>query len=190
MPNYARIAAGVVVERAEFPSIEGRFHASLVWVECPPDTAVGDRYAEGSGTFYAPEPPEPAPLAEVQGAARARIDAAAETVRAQYLTSAPLQSITYLSKEADARAYAAAGYPTPFDALAYPYVVAEMRAAADATATAAADRIIGEAEQYKRIKGAAIEYERRRAKIRLGAAVDAAAVAAELAAGLAALELL
>lgn len=125
-----------------------------------------------------------------------QIDAKAEEVRKRYLTSCPLQGATYISKEADARAYKAAGYPTPFNEFTYQYVWAEMIANGDATAQIAADRIIYEADLYNngtalvKGKGPLIEKERRAAKIAIAAAADKTALDAALAAGISALDAL
>lgn len=109
-------------------------------------------------------------LAVAKTKAKDNIDRYAEEVRAKYLTSAPLQTATYISKAKDALNYKAAGYPVPFVPTTYPYVDAEMRAAGDASAQAAADRIIGESNLFDAAIGSAIEYERRRAKINIDSA--------------------
>jgi len=60
--RYARIEDGVVREIGEFPSIEGRFHPSLVWVKIPQDQEVGEGWSYQSGEFLPPpEPQEPEP---------------------------------------------------------------------------------------------------------------------------------
>lgn len=56
---WARIEDGAVREVITFDPA-GRFHESLVWVECPGETAVGDRF-DGQG-FSKPVPPPPLPL--------------------------------------------------------------------------------------------------------------------------------
>jgi hypothetical protein len=111
----------------------------------------------------------PRSLSKAKNQALAEIDQVAETIRAKYLTSAPLQAATYINKANDALRYKFDGYPTPFVATSYPYVDSEMRAAQDLTAQLAADRIIGEASMYDSIKGAAIEFERRSGKIAVSA---------------------
>lgn len=124
------------------------------------------------------------------------IDDKAEEMRKKYLTSAPLQGATYLSKEADAKAYKTAGYPTPFDEYTYQYVWAEMAANGDATAQIAADRIIAEAEAYNtgtalvKGKGPLIEKERRAAKIAINAAATVTDVNTAISAGISALDAL
>lgn len=124
------------------------------------------------------------------------IDNKAEEIRKKYLTSYPLQGATYISKEADARAYKAAGYPTPFDEFTYQYVWAEMVANGDATAQIAADRIIYESDLYNngtaliKGKGPLIEKERRAAKVAIAAAADKTALDAALATGISALDAL
>jgi len=125
-----------------------------------------------------------------------KIDEKAEEVRKRYLTSAPLQGATYISKEADARAYKAANYPTPFNEFTYQYVWAEMVANSDATAQIAADRIIAEADAYNngtalvKGRGPLIEKERRAAKIAITNAANKTALDLALANGLAALNAL
>lgn len=55
MKTFARIEGGAVVELltvAELPP----FHPSLIWAECPPETAVGWRY--DAGEFAEPVPSE------------------------------------------------------------------------------------------------------------------------------------
>lgn len=45
--KYARIEDGEVKEIGEFPSVEGRFHPSLAWVECPVTVTEKMRYEAG-----------------------------------------------------------------------------------------------------------------------------------------------
>lgn len=54
MTYYARIQDGQVVEVREFDSIEGRFHESLTWVECPESVAEGYQYDSDTGEFTEP----------------------------------------------------------------------------------------------------------------------------------------
>lgn len=54
MGYYARIENDMAAEVAEFDSIEGRFHPSLVWVECLADTLPGDIYDGETGQFARP----------------------------------------------------------------------------------------------------------------------------------------
>ena len=58
--KYARIESGRVAEVGEFDSIEGRFHPSLVWVECSAE--VGEGWSYSGGVFSAPPPAPPAPV--------------------------------------------------------------------------------------------------------------------------------
>lgn len=53
MKTFARIEAEAVAELLEAAELPP-FHPSLVWVECPPETAVGWRY--DAGEFAAPVP--------------------------------------------------------------------------------------------------------------------------------------
>jgi hypothetical protein len=104
-------------------------------------------------------------LLEAKQNAAVTLDTVAEEIRSKYLTSAPLQAATYINKARDALAYKQTNYHEPFDPVAYPYVDSEMRAAGDTLAKTAADRILTEAAMYDSVKGAAIEYERRKGKI-------------------------
>lgn len=54
MPYYARIQDGEVQEVRQFDSIEGRFHESLTWVECPKTVEEDYQYDSGSGEFTKP----------------------------------------------------------------------------------------------------------------------------------------
>lgn len=53
--KYARIENGKVMETGDFDSIEGRFHHSLVWIECGPEVVAG--YSYDGASFAAPPPP-------------------------------------------------------------------------------------------------------------------------------------
>ena len=176
-------------------------HALTVGIPAPiPEYDVFRKIlaADGDGEFIlvddTPPPPPPPPdltLAERKTAAKKRIDAKAEQVRAKYLTAAPLQSATYVEKAREAREFKAAGYPSaPFAPATWPYVDAEMRAVGDTTPTAACDRILAEAAQYAQVKGAAIEYERRHGKIAVDAAGTSAAVSSAEATAMTALSAL
>lgn len=129
-------------------------------------------------------------LANAKKDARTQLDELAEVIRTKYLTSAPLQAATYINKARDAANYKGQGYPMPLDVMLYPYVDAEMRAAKDSIPKYAADRIITEATLYDSIKGAAIEFERRVAKIAVGAATTVEGVLAAKATGKVALNVL
>lgn len=54
MTYYARIQDGVVQEVRQFESIEGRFHESLTWVECPQPVEEGYQYDSDTGEFTKP----------------------------------------------------------------------------------------------------------------------------------------
>ncbi len=166
---------------------------------------VSDSYVPAAGeSLVASAPPFTSPtqvwdaqqgivvsLPAAKSAAKARIDVKAEQVRAKYLTAAPLQSATYVEKAREARELKAAGYPSaPFAPATWPYVDAEMRAAGDATPQAACDRILAEAEQYAKVKGAAIEHQRRAGKIAVDAGTTEDAINAAQATALAALDAL
>lgn len=49
---WARIENNVVAELTDIDP-KGRFHPSLIWVECPPDTLHG--YTLANGEFFPPE---------------------------------------------------------------------------------------------------------------------------------------
>jgi hypothetical protein len=108
----------------------------------------------------------------VKDRAKLEIDKVAEEIRSRYLTSAPLQAATYINKARDALQYKMAGYPEPFVPTLYPYVDSEMRAAEDTLAKDAADRILYEAGMYDSVKGASIEFERRKGKINVSNATS------------------
>jgi hypothetical protein len=154
---------------------------------------VPDSYAAQPGETVVPGdvlPPleslhDPAfALADAKRKASAAIDQAAEAARLRYLTAGAGQALTYLEKERDARAYAAAGYPST-QLASYLFVDAERRATGQ-TGRQAADAIIATADAW-RAKAAAIDHERRKGKLAVEAAADAAAVEAARAAALAAL---
>jgi hypothetical protein len=54
MPYYARIQDGEVQEVRQFDSVEGRFHESLTWVECPESIEEGYQYDSDTGEFTEP----------------------------------------------------------------------------------------------------------------------------------------
>lgn len=123
------------------------------------------------------------PLATLKARAKAFVDTAAENARLLYLTPGAGQAQEYTKTETQARAYKAAGYPTPFDTTAqnstYPFVHAEMLAKADAglitlsnqteidsAAESVTDEIIAEADAYV-AAGKTIKRLRREAKIKI-----------------------
>lgn len=69
MGFFARIENDMAAEVAEFDGIEGRFHPSLVWVECPAGTLPGDLYDGETGQFSRPAV-VPRPITEADIAAR------------------------------------------------------------------------------------------------------------------------
>lgn len=54
MSHYALIENGKVREVREFESIEGRFHPSLNWVECPQSVGQEWEYDNNTGEFSQP----------------------------------------------------------------------------------------------------------------------------------------
>lgn len=100
------------------------------------------------------------PIADLCRAAGENIDAEAGRVRLKYITDAPGQQATYMSKLENAKAYVAAGYPN--DASAFLWINAEA-IAVGITTQEAADYIISTAAQWEQI-GATIEGARQAAK--------------------------
>jgi hypothetical protein len=125
------------------------------------------------------------PLEQVQAQALEQIDQAAGAARLRYITEVPGQQAVYLSKEAQARQFKAAGYPA--DAVP-PYVAAEVQAMGQgATPQQAADAILAIAERWQGVLSPRIELERLKGKRTVQAATTSAAV---LAAAQAAIEAL
>lgn len=88
MKTYARIENNTVAEVGTFDSIEGRFHPSLVWVECPAGTAEGDLYdGQGFSTPPAPVPP-PLTVSDYTNAVQRHLDAAAQAKNYDNIVSA------------------------------------------------------------------------------------------------------
>ncbi len=140
-----------------------------------------------NGYPVAVDPPPPS-LADAKAAAAATIDAAAGGARARYITVAPGQEATYLLKEAQARAYKIAGYPSASVA-DYQMVNAESQAVYGATPTAAeiqtaTDTIIAQADAWIG-KAAQIEQARIGGKRDVSNAADLTDVEAALAAAIA-----
>lgn len=79
MPYYARIQAGEVKEVRQFDSIEGRFHESLTWVECPESVEEGYQYDSDTGEFAEPTTTTPT-LSEAQSNQIDRIKERANSV--------------------------------------------------------------------------------------------------------------
>lgn len=93
-------------------------------------------------------------LVEARAQALRDLAAAAERERLRHLTPGVGKAAEYLAKEADAQAYAAAGYPRPFDGRAFPLLEAEMIARLsldmDADARPAAERILAASGRCRR----------------------------------------
>lgn len=79
MGTYARIESGSVAEIGEFDSIEGRFHPSLLWAECPAGTQIGDRFEPNAPREGRPQFSRPPVVPRVVTAA----DIAARRYRAE-----------------------------------------------------------------------------------------------------------
>ena len=118
------------------------------------------------------QPDQPPPtLADVKQAAKVSIDIQAGVARSRYITVAPGQEATYLLKSAQAQQYKDAGYSGTVPVM----VAAEQEAAGDASARAAADRILSEQDAWV-MKAAQIEKARRSGKIAVEAAADTVGV--------------
>lgn len=63
MTKWARIQNGNDVAEVINFDPEGKFHPSLVWVECPDH--VTDHYTYENGKFVAPPPPPPTTAADL-----------------------------------------------------------------------------------------------------------------------------
>lgn len=168
---------------ADALEITATYHAELLAAQ-----SAGKRIEpDADGYPVAVDPPVPT-LAEVQAAALTSIDAEAGAARARYITVAAGQEATYMLKEAQARSYKAAGYPTA-SVSDYPMVDAEAMAMHGAAPTAAqiktaADGIIAQADAWI-TKAALIERARIAGKRAVSAAVDVAAAESARAAAVA-----
>lgn len=150
--------------------------------------AQGKRIVADAGGRPVLADPPALTLAEVRGSAHVAIDAEAGSARARYITVAPGQEATYMLKEAQARAYKSASYPSATVA-AYPMVDAEAKAMYGAAPTAAqiqsaADGIIAQADAWI-AKAAQVERARIAGKRAVTAAVDVAGVEVARAAAIA-----
>jgi hypothetical protein len=123
--------------------------------------------ADGNPILVAPPV---ATLAQVQAAALTQIDAAAETLRSQFITANSGQVATYLLKQGQAQVFQAAGYAGTVPSL----IQSEMTATGD-TAQAATETILAQYEAWVSL-AAAIETARRSAKVAVNAATSVAAV--------------
>ena len=115
------------------------------------------------------------------------IDLAAERARRRYLSIGAGQALTYLEKEKDARAYAAAGYPSA-QLAKFPWVDTD-RQATGKSGRQTADEIIAAADAWKNV-GTLIENKRRAGKEAVKAAADYPAMLAAKDAALTALDAL
>lgn len=121
-------------------------------------------------------------LTNAKARALKRVDREAEQTRLLWITDGSGQNQEYRKTEEEARAYKTAGYPTPFDAVAYPMIYAEVLARheagtitltnqteVDTQATTVTNDIISEAEGWVRA-AREIKRLRRGAKIAIGEA--------------------
>lgn len=132
-------------------------------------------------------PPAPVPtLDELRARAATVVDGMAEQVRLRYITGGAGQAGTYIEKAAQADRFQAAGYP----ASAVPPMVQAEADATGQTPQQACDSILATRDVWVNQKGPAIERERRRGKVNIDAALDAAGVDAARDAALTALRAL
>lgn len=104
-------------------------------------------------------------IAEMRLRLQKRIDDIAGEVRSKYITIAPGQEATYISKETECRKFKADSYPEA-NLDQYVWVKAEKEATEAVTGQVAADAIILQADQWKML-GSAIEKVRRAGKLDL-----------------------
>lgn len=114
-------------------------------------------------------------LLQVQTAALTSIDAAAEVLRAQYITANSGQVATYILKYNEASVFQAAGFEG-----AVPALVQSEVAATGSTAEVAAQSILAQYAAWSSL-AASIETVRRTAKVAVNAAPDAPTVATAVA---------
>lgn len=131
---WARIDNGMVVETiATHPS--GRFHPSLVWIECSEEVMPGWQY---DGKSFSPIPERATSSEELC----ALVDAAADAAR-RAVAGDPLRAVEYDRAASEAQAFADTGYPAD----EVPRTVAAW-AINGRTAQQAADSILTEAAVY------------------------------------------
>ena len=113
--RYARIENEQVVEVVEVASIAGRFHSSLVWLECPAKVVAdndGARWGWDGAAFTAPAAISDAPIA-----------AAVRSKRDRLLAGTDWQALSDITMSIDVAAYrqalrdvpAQAGFPNAID---------------------------------------------------------------------------
>lgn len=127
--------------------------------------------ANAQAEITAQDTPVPPTLADHKASAAAYIDAAAGRARAQFITVAPGQEMTYLEKVIQARAYGADLDPDVED---YPLLYGEIGITGESAAEVAGV-ILGRYALWQQI-GAVIEATRLTAKRDVAAAEDAAGI--------------
>lgn len=110
-------------------------------------------------------------LAILKAAATGRVNEAAEATRARFLTPGAGQAMTYLRKEAEARAWTAGADPAEF-----PFLAAEA-SQSDMTIAAVVAMVVAQADAWASI-GSAIEGLRRGAIVAIEAATSSGQIGA------------
>lgn len=161
--------------------IEGIFSAQTHYVD---DYGNPQEYSEQQRAAKAARPNTPArwsndlmewvdvtDINASRGVALESVDTMAGQARLRYITSVPGQAETYAKKEQQARDWAAASFAG--DA---PSFIAAEAQALNVSAQSVALEVIGLAEYWSNIKGPQIEATRRKWKVAIGSAQDAATV--------------
>lgn len=161
-------------------------HAETVGIARPVEDWIVDAIAMAGGmsevTILPPGTDPPAPertLEQAKAWATDAVNRAAEAARLAFVTAGSGQAMIYLSKEAEARAWVAAGSPASPPAGEYPLLEAEVAAAVaagdDDTLADVVTDVLTSADAWRYI-GASIE-QHRRMRVRRIAKADTVAEA-------------
>lgn len=128
------------------------------------------------------ESPSAEVLNLIKAKAIATIDSNAEKARQCFLTGGSGQALEYQATEAEARRYAATGFPANPSLADYPFIFAELQAVhavsgPGLTLRQVAEQVIVQADAWKSV-GSAIKQMRRRAKLQIEVATSVAQVRA------------